>query len=330
MGFRSGESRFRGGVGMEVTGKRIDDSVRGSDGGLDLNHADEVFLGPGGRRSFGFTLTGQMWKEFCLAANAYARFVRNLCMTAFLFFGVILVFFLSDSNTRREHDTPWAVCLCVGLMAFGVVGLCSRRLDYMSLFGELFWGVVCWFSLPSLSLRESRWVGRDFFAGRFDRWNWFTPSMLTVSDRGVVLAWRLRGQRRVNRVRVRWSDLTCVRVTEHAVVLSPSAGGLSHLDFCAVSGGVSNGSIAGCVLVDRGVLPDVDGFVAYCRGRIAEENPAPKGGLRLLWWRWRRWMWADDRYLDGPPKGDGMPWFVPFGGFVVSVAVLVWVFVCLL
>lgn len=78
---------------MEVTGKRIDDSVRGSDGGLELNHADEVFLGPGGRRSFGFTLTGQMWKEFCLAANAYARFGRNLFAGGFVLFGSILVFF---------------------------------------------------------------------------------------------------------------------------------------------------------------------------------------------------------------------------------------------
>ncbi|WEV46268.1 hypothetical protein OZX62_07425 [Bifidobacterium sp. ESL0690] len=244
---------------------------------------------PSGAWSFDFTLTGPMWCRFAQASNAYGRGIRLI--------GVLLVLggFAALWVGFSEY-TPFEALL---LAAIGLIGLlaCTRSYSCWLLMHTVLWSACDWFDVPALNTRRAQETVSAWRSGNFDE-HWLTSCRLLADGDGVVLLRRVRGRKR--KVRASWSDLACVRLTEEAVVLSPSAGGLSGVDIIPAIADVKFADLSGCVLVDRSVVPDVDGFVSWCRGRIAAASPRLRGPRR--WWR-RLWSWlyADGRYLDGPP-----------------------------
>ncbi|MDF7641240.1 hypothetical protein PT279_06515 [Bifidobacterium sp. ESL0784] len=274
-------------------------------------------VGSGGRassssasaaRSFDFMLTGPMWGEFTEASNAYGRGVRRILLPFIVFFGVVLLAgFLRNGTLYIPGDEGKAVLCLIGIMAVCLF-LCWGRLDCSLVLHVMFRSVSDWFAVPSTSTAELTRVFAEWRADDFDsRWN--TPCRLTVDADGVVLERWVRGaharegsagRRRV--VRASWSQLDCVRLTEHAVVLSPSAGGKASIDIIPAVADVRFADLDGCVLVDRSVVSDVEGFVAWCRERIAAMAvPLPSRGLCAWVRRFWSWLYGDREFLDGPP-----------------------------
>ncbi|WEV73597.1 hypothetical protein OZX74_06685 [Bifidobacterium sp. ESL0798] len=289
-------------------------------------------VGSGGRASsssasaawsFDFTLTGPMWWEFAMASNAYGRGLRHIYVPGSVFVVVLLlVVFLSNGTLYFPND-EWWVYFLVGLTVLALL-CCGGPLARWGVANKLAAFASEWFAVPSTSTADIWRILGQRSDGSFDsRWN--TPCRLTVDADGVVLERWVRGaharegsagRRRV--VRASWSQLDCVRLTEHAVVLSPSAGGKASIDIIPAVADVKLADLDCCVLVDRSVVPDVEGFVAWCRDRIAGASPRPEAGWRLWLYRFRRWLYGDDEFLDGPSKGMD-PWMVTVSLFVVVV-----------
>lgn len=247
---------------------------------------------PSGAWSFDFTLTGPMWCRFAQASNAYGRGIR-LISVPLIFVGFGL---LSLELFRPIRYTPFEALL---LAAIGAVGLlaCTRSYSCWLLMHTVLWSACDWFDVPALNTWQAKETVSAWREHRFDA-RWLTPCRLWVDGDGVVLLRRVRGEE--HEVRVSWSQLACVRLTEEAVVLSPSASGLSGVDIIPAIADVKFADLSGCVLVDRRVVPDVDGFVVWCRERIAAASPRLRGPRR--WWRGLcSWLYADGKYLDGPP-----------------------------
>ncbi|MDF7641243.1 hypothetical protein PT279_06530 [Bifidobacterium sp. ESL0784] len=242
-----------------------------------------------GAWSFDFTLTGPMWCRFAQASNAYGRGIRLI--------GVLLVIGgFAALWVGFSVCTPFEMLL---LTAIGAIGLlaCTRSYSCWLLMHTVLWSACEWFDVPALNTWQAKETVSAWREHRFDA-RWLTPCRLVADQDGVVLLRRVRGG--VREMRVSWSDLACVRLTEEAVVLSPSAGGLSGVDIIPAIADAKFADLSGCVLVDRRVVPDVDGFVSWCRERIAAASPRLRGPRR--WWRglWS-WLYADGKYLDGPP-----------------------------
>ncbi|WEV46275.1 hypothetical protein OZX62_07460 [Bifidobacterium sp. ESL0690] len=253
-----------------------------------------------GAWSFDFTLTGPMWGEFVEAANAYGRGLRRIFLPFVVFFGALCLMIVGVMRSRFFGDNE-SVKLFAGLFAFMVLTLlfCWGRLDSLVVLRAMFRSVSDWFAVPSTSTAELTRVFATWRYKSFDA-RWLTPCRLWVDDAGVVLLHRVNGEEFATRAA--WSDLACVRLTEHAVVLSPSAGGKASMDIIPAVAEVRFADVDGCVLVDRSVMPDVDGFVAWCRSRIASAAvPLPSRGLRAWVRRFWSWLYGDREFLDCPP-----------------------------
>ncbi|WEV72822.1 hypothetical protein [Bifidobacterium sp. ESL0790] len=303
----------------------------GSDGGVSPTDIGNVGSGTvdspfDGQRSFDFTLNGPMWWEFAIASNAYGRGVRKIFVPGAIFCTVISLILLDIPITTR--DDLWTLIFC--LVLTGVCwSLCGGVLPRRLMMNQAAGWVSVWFPIRSTSGAEMRSAVYEWKDGNFDD-RWSTPSRLVVDSDGLMWMWTVEGDDRSTSVR--WSDLDCVRLTEHAVVFSPSAGGKASMDIIPAVPDVQFMDLAGCVMVDRSVVPDLDGFVAWCRERVkaaargAARQPEREAGyearhssgrsrvrrpgsrvrglgrLSALWGRFRRWLYGDDEFLDGPPK----------------------------
>ncbi|WEV46270.1 hypothetical protein OZX62_07435 [Bifidobacterium sp. ESL0690] len=262
---------------------------------------------PSAAWSFDFTLTGPMWWEFAMASNAYGRGLRKIFVPGAIFLTVLDMILFDLPITT--HDDVWElaftlVLTCVFYLFCG--GLLPRRL-VMNQSAAL---VSVWFPVSSRSGPEMRSALAQWKDGDFDG-RWLTPSRLQMDSDGLTWMWAVAGD--VRSTSVRWADLDCVRLTDHAVVFSPSAGGKASMDIIPEVPDVKFMDLNGCVMLDRLAVPDVDGFVRWCRKRVAEADRgarhASRGsssrgpGVLAVWWgRFRRWLYGDDEFLDGPPK----------------------------
>ncbi|WEV53398.1 hypothetical protein [Bifidobacterium sp. ESL0704] len=258
---------------------------------------------PSGAWSFDFTLTGPMWWEFAMASNAYGRGLRHIYVQGSVFVVVLLlVVFLSNGTLYFPNDEWWVLVL-VGLLVVCLL-LCGGPFPRRVVMNQSARLVSQWFPVPSGTGPEMRSAVGQWKNGVFDR-RWLTLCRLWVDGGGVVLLRRVNGEEYM--VRASWSQLDCVRLTEHAVVLSPSAGGKASIDIIPAVADVKLADLDCCVLVDRSVVPDVEGFVAWCRDRIAVAAPRSRG-LRAWVRRFRSWLYGDREFLYGPSKGMRPGW----------------------
>ncbi|WEV72825.1 hypothetical protein [Bifidobacterium sp. ESL0790] len=262
------------------------------------NQGPVAGLSPDGSGTFDFTLTGPMWCEFAQASNAYGRGVRVLgALCAFV--GFVILFMGIHEDLDMGDLLVFAFIGGVGLLAF------TRSYSSWLVMRITLWSAPAWFPVPELNTRRAQETVSAWRDGNFDgRWN--TPCRLLVDGDGVDWLWHRAsmngGEGEDREVRVAWSDLACVRLTEHDVVLSPSAAGKSGVDIIPAVPDVKFADLTNCVMVDRSVLPDVDGFVAWCRACIADAAVArPKSDPRYWLRRFWSWLYADHAYLDASP-----------------------------
>lgn len=274
-----------------------------SEAGLSAGPADAGSAEGGPVRAvFDFTLDPSMWEDLLYGSTAYGR-ARALYFQGFtIFFGglTLLVIFLL---CRNKFDGDGVEVLLISLGITLLSALCG-----FPLWPSCCWVLVLawnswpqWFDFPGWSGPEGREAVRQFNVKEYGP-RWLSRARLLVDESGVELLVSVRGE--VNAVRSAWADLDCVRVTPRSVVLSPSARYgwsmdlLAYVPFAGVAG-----VTPGAVVVDRRVLSDVDGFVAFARARMAlakrgvlQERYAGSGGGRRRWWdRFMAWLWEDDR-----------------------------------
>ncbi|WEV72821.1 hypothetical protein [Bifidobacterium sp. ESL0790] len=308
------EPQIGGGVGDGVAvsdGTAVGNGVPNSDGVTVPGSAAVSNSSLDDGVTFDFTLNGPMWWEFAMASNAYGRGVRKIFVPFAIFCTVISLILLDIPIT--SSDDLWVVVVMLILTVLSWM-CCGGWLARWGVANKLAPFVSEWFPVRSTSTIDIWRILGQRSDGFFSS-GWSTPCRLTVDVNGVVLERWVRGaharegsagRRRV--VRARWSDLDCVRVTDHAVVLSPSAGGKASMDIIPAVPEFGFADLDGCVLVDRSVLPDAEGFARWCRERIAGASPWPESGWRLRLYRFRRWLYGDDEFLDGPPKGMTRGW----------------------
>ncbi|WEV66956.1 hypothetical protein OZX72_06805 [Bifidobacterium sp. ESL0769] len=256
--------------------------------------------------SFDFTLTGPMWWEFAMASNAYGRGVRRIFLPFAVLFTVLLLIMIPKWSSNDDKGVLASMLILTVLMWL----CCGGPLARWGVANKLAACVSDWFAVPSASTADIWRILGQRRNSSFDA-RWVTPCRLWVDDAGVVLLHRVNGEEFATRAA--WSQLDCVRLTEHAVVLSPSAGGKASMDIIPAVPDVKFMDLNGCVMVDRLAVPDVDGFVRWCRKRVAEADRGARHsshgsssrgpGVLAVWWgRFRRWLYGDDEFLDGPPK----------------------------
>lgn len=274
-----------------------------------------------GEKVFDFTLTGPMWWEFVMASNAYGRGLRSIFLPWALFFVPIIWVFWDSMVGSSFNDSESAedFVICVGLMVL-CLSLCGGPLACWGVANNVVRFVSGWFPVRGLSTVDIWRVLIQRRRGVFDA-RWSTPCRLTVDEDGLILERWVEpcdGGEAVYRVSgVSWRRLTCVRLTEHAVVFSPSAGDESSMDVLPALPELEAAGLDGCVLVDRSVVPDLDGFVSWCRARAgsswagarhAPGGPRGMGVMARLRRRYRRWVNGDDEFLEGPPRWMKRGW----------------------
>ncbi|KFF31697.1 hypothetical protein [Bifidobacterium bombi] len=257
-----------------------------SEAGLSAGPADAGSAEGGPVRAvFDFTLDPSMWEDLLYGSTAYGR-AKRLQFQGFTAFlgGLILLSLFSfyrdgfDGEGVKYFWLFLVLILSVALFGFPLWPSCWWEL------GIAWNSWPQWFDFPGWSGPEGREAVRQFNVKEYGP-RWLSRARLLVDESGVELLVSVRGE--VNAVRSAWADLDCVRVTPRSVVLSPSARYgwsmdlLAYVPFAGVAG-----VAPGAVVVDRRVLSDVDGFVAFARARMAL---AKRGGVAgaVCGFRWR-------------------------------------------
>lgn len=291
------------GVGAGLGGNAVVDD--GADLAVETEIVPNSSLDDGA--SFDFTLTAPMWGEFVEAANAYGRGMRRIGLPFLVFFGFFSLLIIGKMGLSIFGDRDMLVTLVVFLFftAFSLL-LFWGKFDSLLVLKVMLRSAEGWFNVLSVSTKEQIRVREQWDGADFDS-HWETPCRLLVDGDGVELMVHVHGKD--SHVRVGWSDLDCVRLTPRAVVLSPSAGGKAGVDIIPAVADVRFADVDGSVMVDRSVLPDVDGFVDWCRGHIADAaEPQPSSGLRRRLHSFWVWLYGDKEFLDSPPAWSAV-WF---------------------
>jgi hypothetical protein len=306
----SGEATSTGGRGDLVDGSSVSESCSGS---AEAAGCEE--------KVFDFTLSGPMWWEFVMASNAYGRGLRSIFLPFAPFFGIFVVLSLQlmveSSFTDSEAAEGFVIFSGLTLLC---LSLCGGPLACWGVANKVVRFVSGWFPVRGLSTVDIWRVLIQRRRGDFDS-RWSTPCRLTVDGDGLILERWVEpcggGEAVYRVVGVSWRRLDCVRLTEHAVVFSPSAGDESSMDVSPAVAHVEAADLDGCVLVDRSVVPDLDGFVSWCRARVGSSWAGPRhapggprgmGVMARLRRRYRRWVNGDDEFLDGPPRWMKRGW----------------------
>lgn len=160
---------------------REKEDVSNVDGQCDFIPRSSMQQGTSNQQSFDFMLTGPMWKEFCLAANAYGRSIQIIGTYGILVFSAGL--FIGVEVGEFFDHIGISVFMIAAILLF-LAYVYSRRFVCRGVLTLLLYEAGDWFAgLPRVASWDGRRMLKDFLADRFDD-RWRTPCSLLVSDRG--------------------------------------------------------------------------------------------------------------------------------------------------